>query len=103
MGTAGYPGNSGYLQTPTIWSRVLALDRDRPTTTRGWIMANVIYALVAILAGCYLLRWGFTYVIKRQRIDWTAEREHLHQDATRAGRFNKRLTRWYGKTNWWQK
>lgn len=102
MGTTGYQGDSGY-QLPTIWSRVLALDRSTPSATPGRIMANVIYALLATLVGCYLLRWGFTYVIKRQRIDWTAERKGMQQDASRAWRINKHLVRRYWKMSWWSK
>lgn len=72
-------------------------------TTPGRTMANVIYTLIAILVGCYLLRWGHAYVIKRQRIDWTAERDRLHEDASRAWSINKRLARWYWKAGWWPK
>lgn len=66
-------------------------------------MANIIYTLVVILVGCYLLRWSITYIIRQQRIDWTDERNRLYQDASRAWRINKRLVRWYWKTTRWPK
>ncbi len=61
------------------------------------IMANVIYVLIALIAACYLMRWGFTYVIKRQRVDMATERKRLQQDAIRGFRVNKRATHWLWK------
>lgn len=54
-------------------------------------MANVIYGLVTFIAACYALRWGYTYVVKRQRIDMAGERKQMQQDATRGFRINKRI------------
>jgi hypothetical protein len=54
-------------------------------------MANIIYGLVAFIVACYLLRWGFTYVVKRQRVDMPSERKRIQQDAMRGLRINKRI------------
>jgi hypothetical protein len=56
-------------------------------------MANAIYGLVAFIAACYALRWGYIYVVKRRRIDMASERKRMQQDAMRGFRITNRLTR----------
>ena len=56
-------------------------------------MANIIYGLAAFVVACYLLRWGYTYVVKRQRVDMPSERKRIQQDAMRGFRITNRITR----------
>jgi hypothetical protein len=63
-------------------------------------MANVIYALVAVIITCYLLRWAFMYIIKRERPDMASERERIRQEAVRGFRINKRVAHWLWKMSW---
>lgn len=65
-------------------------------------MANAIYSLTAFIVGCYLLRWGYLYIIKRQRIDMTSERKQFQQHAERALRINKRVARQIWKLSGWR-
>jgi hypothetical protein len=60
-------------------------------------MANIIWSLVAAIIGCYLLRWGSMYVIKRQRIDMASELKRMQQEAIQGLRMSRRLTRWLWK------
>lgn len=59
------------------------------------IVANVIYTLITILVASYGLRWGFTYVVKRQRPDFEQERVRLKQDLARSIRISKWIMRQY--------
>ena len=65
-------------------------------------MANVIYALVAVIVGCYLLRWGYLYIIMRQRIDMASERKRIQQDVVRGFRINKAVTQRLWKMSGWR-
>jgi hypothetical protein len=87
----------------TIWPRVLALDRRQAGATLGGLMDKVIFTLIAVIVGCYLLRWGFTYIVKRHHIDMASERKLMRQDAVKAFRIAKRSTRWFWKMTRWSK
>jgi hypothetical protein len=60
-------------------------------------MADVIWGLSAAIIGCYLLRWGIMYVIKRQRIDMASEFKRMRHEASRGLRMSRWLTRWLWK------
>ncbi|HEY1915736.1 MAG TPA: hypothetical protein VGH27_09180 [Streptosporangiaceae bacterium] len=60
-------------------------------------MAPVIWSLIAAIIGCYLLRWGNMYVIKRQRIDIASELKRMQHEVTQGLRMSRRLTRWLCK------
>jgi len=57
-------------------------------------MAAILATLICVIAACYLLRWGSTAIIKRQRIDWPGEREHLKQHLELMLRIMHRLSRY---------
>jgi hypothetical protein len=65
-------------------------------------MAAVLVGLVAIIIGCCLLRWGYMYVVKRQRIDMASERKRIQEDAIRGFRINKQVARWLWKRSDWR-
>jgi hypothetical protein len=57
------------------------------------ILSDVIAATVVI----YLMRVGYFYVIRRQRLDWTRERKQTKESIIKAHQIVGRLTRWYWK------
>lgn len=65
-------------------------------------MAAVLAGLIAIIVGCYLLRLGYMYVVRRQRIDMASERKRIKQDAIRGYRINKRVTQRLWKMSGWR-
>lgn len=65
-------------------------------------MATALAGLIAIIVGCYLLRWGYMYVIKRERPDMASERKRIQQEAVRGFRINKRVTRRLWKMSGWR-
>jgi hypothetical protein len=58
---------------------------------------NVMLALSSFILVILTLRWAFTYVVTRTRIDMTRERQRIQQDALRGYRVNKRVTHWLWK------
>jgi len=65
-------------------------------------MATAICSLLAFIVGCYLLRWGYLYIVKRERIDLAEERKRFQHDLARALYINKRVTRHLWKLSGWR-
>lgn len=59
------------------------------------MIGATIETIIALIALCYLLRWGHCVVVKRQRIDWAVEREHFKQHLKLMLRIMRRLSRYY--------
>ena len=65
-------------------------------------MSGILAGPIVIIIGCYLLRWFFMYVVKRQRVDMKSERKRIQQDAIRGFRINKQVARRFWKMSGWR-
>lgn len=59
------------------------------------MMSATIGTIIALIASCYLLRWGYFAIVKRQRIDWAVEREHFKHHLKLMLRIMRKLSRYY--------
>jgi len=60
-------------------------------------MLSILVTVLVAIGMAYLLRWGYLSIIKRQRMDWPAERKRTKESFIKAYRINGRLARWCWK------
>ena len=60
-------------------------------------MFNILVTVIFAIGACYLLRWGYSTIVKRQRMDWPAERKLTKESIIKAYEINRRMTRWCWK------
>ena len=65
-------------------------------------MTAVIYGLTAIIIGCYVVRWSWLWIIRRQRIDIASERTTFQQASRRAFHITRRIVRRCWKMSDWR-
>ena len=58
-------------------------------------MFDILGTVMAAIVVAHFLRWGYLYIVKRQRLDWTLERRRFKQEQDLMLRIMKRMTRWY--------
>lgn len=62
------------------------------------MIGTAIATIIALIAVCYLLRWGHCVVIRRQCIDWAVEREHFKHHLKLMLRVMRMLIRAYHRS-----